>query len=80
MFEGHRVTFYVMVLIYEKVYMFTEVCTIELPRTTADLFQFLTHLNDIYMLSTIYNYHCSTQHEAKRPLPIKTASFSFLED
>ncbi|KAG1140976.1 hypothetical protein G6F38_008742 [Rhizopus arrhizus] len=77
---GHRLTFYVMTLMYEKVYMFTEVCTIELPRTTADLLQFLTHLNDIYVLSMIYNYHCSTQHENTRALPIERASFSFLED
>lgn len=73
-------TFYVMVLMYEKVYMFTELCSIELPRTTTDLLTFLTHLNDIYILSTIYNYHCSTQREDKGCLPIETASFSFLKD
>lgn len=76
-FEGYKVTFYVMVLMYEKVYMFTELCSTELPRTTTDLLNFLTHLNDIYILSTIYNHHCSTQRDYKGCLSIETASFNF---
>lgn len=77
---GPKVTFYFIQNDLPKLYTFTEICKITLPKKNIDMLSFIDEVNKLHMISSMHKGLCIKSSSNKSQYRCRTISLEFVKD